>query len=228
MSLLVLHHDPEVGLGALARSLEERDLELRHVDVAEDGAPDLDGVTGVLVLGGRRADGFEDAELDLLRRAAEAEVPVLGIGAGADALALALGGEVAPRERPEAAFVPLHRTEPGTEDAIAAGWPDGARVLALHRHEVVRLPAEAEQLLVGSDGPSLWRLGTAWATPLHVEADAATVEGWLDGEDVRALVADAGEDPDELLDEARRRDRFAVAAGVSLVLRWVDGEVGAA
>lgn len=226
MSLLVLHHDDEVGLGSLAPSIEQRDIEVVHVDVARDGAPDLDGVTGVLVLGGQPADGIPDAEVDLLRRAVEAEVAVFGICTGAEALAIALGGEVAARERPEAAWLPLHRTEPGQEDPVTAGWPDGTRVLALHRREVVRMPAEAEQLLVGSDGPSLWRLGRAWATQLHVEADAATIEQWLGGEPGRSLVTDAGEDVDALVEESRRRDRYAVAAGASLVLRWLDGETG--
>lgn len=227
MSLLVLHHVPEVGLGALAASIEPRDVEVRHVTVATDGAPDLDGVGGVLVLGGRPADGVAEAERDLLRRAVEAEVPVFAICAGAEALAEALGGEVAERERPEAAWLPLHRTEPGREDDVTAGWPDGARALALHRREVVRLPDGAEQLLIGSDGPSLWRVGSAWATQLHVEVDAATVEAWLGDDDARAIVEDAGEDVEALLEESRRRDRFAVAAGTSLVLRWLDGEVGA-
>lgn len=225
MSLLVLHHTPDVGLGALAASLEPRAVEVTHVTVATDGAPDLDGVGGVLVLGGRPEDGVAEAELDLLRRAVEAEVPVFAICAGAEALAEALGGEVAVRERPEAAWVPLHRTEPGREDDVTAGWPDGARALALHRREVVRMPDGAEQLLVGSDGPSLWRVGSAWATQLHLEADAATVEAWLAGDDARALVEDAGEDVEALLEESRRRDRFVVAAGTSLVLRWLDGEV---
>lgn len=225
MTLLVLHHDAEVTLGALDRSLEERDLDLRHVEVTADVGLDLDEVAGVLVLGGRPADGFAAAEVDLLRAAVDAEVPVLALGDGADVLAEALGGEVAARERPEAAWVPLHRTEPGREDDVTAGWPDGSRALALHRHEVVRLPADAEQLLIGSDGPSLWRLGSAWASPCNLEVDAATVERWLADDDVRALVADAGVDPDELLEESRRRDRFGVAVGASLVLRWVDGEV---
>lgn len=226
MSLLVLHHDPAVGLGALAPSIEARDVEVRHADVLRDGAPDLDGVTGVLVLGGQPADGVADAELDLLVRAVEAELPVFGICTGAEALATALGGEVAPRERPEAAWVPLHRTAPGREDPVTAGWPDGTRALALHRREVVRLPDAAEQLLIGSDGPSLWRLGSAWATSLHVEADAATVERWLDDDDGRSLVADAGVEATDLLDETRRRERFVRAVGVSLVLRWMDGEAG--
>ena len=226
MSLLVLHHDAEVGLGSLAPSIEQRGIDVTHVNLGHQDPPGLEGVGGVLVLGGEPADGVSDAELDLLRRAVEAEVAVFGICTGAEALAVALGGEVAARERPEAGWVPVHRTEPGAEDPVAAGWPDGMRALALHRREVVRLPAEAEQLLIGSDGPSLWRVGSAWATPLHVEADAATVERWLGDDTVRALVTDAGEDVDALIEESRRRERYVVAAGASLVLRWLDGETG--
>lgn len=227
MSLLVLHHAPEVGLGALASSIEARDVEVRHVDVATDGVPDLDGVDGVLALGGQPSGGIAETELDLLQRAVDAEVPVFGICAGAEALATALGGEVALRARPEAGWIPLHRTAPGREDPVAAGWPDGSRALSLHRREIVRLPDDAQQLLIGSDGPSLWRVGTAWATPLHVEADAPTVERWLADGDGRALVTEAGADPDALVEETRRRERFAIAVGVSLVLRWLDGEVTA-
>lgn len=224
MDLLVLHHTPDVGLGALAQPIAARDIDVRHVDVSHVEAIELDEATGVLVLGGRPEAGFPAHELDLLRRAAATEVTVFAIDGGAEALATALGGEVAPRARPEVAYVPLHRTEPGREDPVSAGWPDGSFALALHRDEVVRLPAEAEQLLIGSDGPSLWRLGSCWATPLHVEADAATVAGWLDAEPGRALVADAGVDPAALRAEAEDRDRFARAVGTSLVLRWLDGE----
>jgi GMP synthase (glutamine-hydrolysing) len=227
VSLLVLHHAADVGLGSLADSIEQRDVEVRHVDVADSGALTLDGATGVLALGGRPDAGFPDAELALLRDAAAAELPVFGICGGAEALALALGGEVVDRQTPEVAFVPLHRTAPGREDDVAAGWPDGARALSMHRREVVRMPDGAEQLLIGSDGPSLWRAGSAWATAVHPEADVTTLEAWLAGDEGRALLDEAGVDAEELLDEMRRRERFVRAAGISLVLRWLDGEVGA-
>lgn len=225
MTLLVLHHTDDVGLGTLAEPLEARDVDVRHVDVTEGDAIDLDGVTGVLLLGGRPdGEAYPDHELEAVRTAVEAEVAVFGICHGADVIATALGGEVAERERPEVGFVALHRTEPGTDDDVAAGWPDGTRALALHSHEVVRLPDDAEQLLIGTDGPSLWRVGTAWATSLHLEADAAVVEAWMGSDDGRAIVEAAGVDPDVLVAEARQRDAFLRATGVSLLLRWVDGE----
>lgn len=219
-----MHHTPDVGLAALAEPVQSRDIAVRHVDVTEVDTIDLDDATGVLVLGGRPGDGFPAHELEALRRAVDTEVAVFGIDGGGQALAEALGGEVAPRARPEAAFVAVHRTVPGREDPVSAGWPDGSLALALHRHEVVRLPSEAEQLLIGSDGPSLWRLGSACATSLHLEADAAAVARWLGSDDWQALAADAGVDPEALTAEAAERDRFTRAVGTSLVLRWLDGE----
>lgn len=223
MALIVLHHTEEVGLGSLAEPIEARDLDVRHVDVATGPVPDdLDGVDGVLVLGGRPPEGNTDAERALLRAATQAEVPVFGICHGAELLAEVLGGEVAARERPEVRYVALHRTAPGCEDDVAAGWPDGAHALAFHSREVVRLPDGAEQLLIGSDGPSMWRVGSAWATQLHVEATADVVARWLADGDGRSLAEAAGTDPDELAAEARRRERFTRAVGRSLVLRWLD------
>lgn len=227
MTLIVLHHTDDVGLGTLADPLAARGSEPRHVDVGTVDAIDLDGVTGILLLGGRPATPFPEPELQAVRDAVASEVPLFGICHGAEVLASALGGEVAQREKPEAAYVALHRTEPGRQDDVTAGWPDGSRALALHRHEVVRLPTDADQLLIGSDGPSLWRAGSAWATQLHVEADGDLVAAWMAAEEGQALARDAGVDPDELVREARHRERYARAVGTSLVMRWLDGIVTA-
>ena len=164
-----------------------------------------------------------DHEVDVLRRAVEADLPTFGIGFGAATLAVAVGGQVAQRERPEVGFIPLSRTAVASDDDIAAGWPDGAVMFALHDHEVSGLPADASQLLIGSDGPSLWQLGTAYGCALHPEADADTIRGWLESDAAAATVAAAGLDLEELQAENERRARFSRSAGVPLVLRWVDG-----
>lgn len=228
MALLIVHHDKAAGLGGLARSLEERSLEVTEVEATLiDSWPDPAMLSGVLILGGRMSvagtdhPGWVTAELDFLRAAETAEVPVFGICLGAQLLALAHGGQVAVRETPEVAVVAVHRTAPGRDDAITAGWPDGAPGLMFHEDEVVRLPAEAEQLLLGSDGATMWRLGHARATQMHPEVDAATLTTWIEdfGSDTPAR---AGVDADVFLAEAKRRDAFIKAAGISLVIRWID------
>ena len=228
-SLLVIHHDPIVGLDRLEPSLAARDLDLVHVDATTDDLPDPTTHDGVLILGGRDsvADAddlpdFVDAELEFLRAAAASEVPVFGICLGAQLLALAHGGTVATRETPEVAMVAVHRTTPGTTDPVTAGWPDGAPSLAHHNDEVIMLPDQAEQLLVGTDGPTMWRLGSAHATQLHPEAGVETVARWNDELDPE-MHERAGVDLDEFMDSVTALDAQARAAGTSLVLRWVDG-----
>ena len=229
MSLLVLHHDPLVGLDRLARSLSERDLPVVEHDATGGTFPDAGDHVGVLVLGSRASvadpddlPDFVPAELDFLRAAEAAEVPVMGICFGAQLLAVANGGIVSPRETPEVGMVAVHRTTPGTVDPVTAGWPDGAASLAYHNDEVTLLPDGAQQLLVGSDGPTMWRLGHAYATQLHPEAGIDTLRTWVEVLDTD-MPARAGVDPEAFLARAAALDATARAAGTSLVLRWVDG-----
>lgn len=222
MSLLIVNHDEIAGLAHLAEPLAARDLDVVEVDATADDLPDPADHDGVLVLGGRMSvagdlDDWVEPELAFLRAADAAEVPVFGICLGAQLLGLAHGGEVAPREVAEKAIVALHRTAIGREDDLTAGWPDGAPALAHHNDEIVVLPDEADQLLLGSDGATMWRLRTTYAIQTHPEAGVESLEAW-----VEAALSEPTEGDDEFLATARASDAFMRAAGVSLVLRWVD------
>lgn len=222
MSLLVVHHDEIAGLAHLAESLAARDLDVVEVDATTDELPDPSAHDGVLVLGGRQSvagelDDWVGPELAFLRAADAAEVPVFGICLGSQLLGLAHGGEVAPREEAEKAIVALHRTAPGRADDIVAGWPDGAPGLAHHNDEVVVLPDEAEQLLLGSDGATMWRLRNSYAIQTHPEAGVESLRLWMD-----AALSEPAPGDDDLLEAAATSDAFMRAAGVSLVMRWVD------
>lgn len=222
MSLLVVHHDQIAGLAHLAKPLAARNLDLVEVDATCDPLGDPAAHDGVLVLGGRMSvagelEGWASTELDFLRAADTAQVPVFGICLGAQLLALAHGGRVATRGKPEKAVVALHRTPVGRDDDVAAGWPDGAPALAHHNDEVAMVPDGADQLLRGSDGPSMWRLRTSYATQVHPEAGLASLQAWMD-----ATLSVPSEHDDDLLRAAGDNEPSMRAAGVSLVMRWVD------
>lgn len=224
--LLVVSHSPDATLGVLETSLSGRGVPFRRTDTLTPHDLD-DGIAGLLLLdgGGSALDaGERAAALDEgLRGAIAADLPVLGVGPGSQSLATALDGDVAPRATPEAGFVPLHRTAPGREHPVTAGWPDGAAALVLHRDEVLRLPAGADQLLLGSDGPSAWALGPALGVALRVDVDLDDIRAWLaPGGAGHDLATEAGRAPGDLVAEAERRQRFTRAVGLTLLLRWID------
>ncbi|WP_246144549.1 type 1 glutamine amidotransferase [Actinacidiphila oryziradicis] len=95
---------PGEGPYAIGTALEAAGLGMRVCRVwAGDPVPeDLTGVEALVVMGGPmsayRDDGFptQGAELELLRAALAAQVPVLGVCLGAQLLAVAAGGTARP------------------------------------------------------------------------------------------------------------------------------------
>lgn len=233
MELLVLEHHPTTGTHRFGEVFDGRTEHApwRRIDVPEgDPLPgDLDAVAGIVVMGGPQSvtapEPWLEDELELLRQAVAADVPVFGVCLGAQLLATALGGEVATRDVPEIGFLPLERTEEGASDELTAGWPDGATALLWHGDQVARLPDQAVALLRGPDGIVAWRYGSAFATQSHPEVDAAQLERWVALDQLTEQLVAAGRDPEVLLEEAARRDRFVVALGLALVGRFVDGPV---
>jgi GMP synthase (glutamine-hydrolysing) len=243
VELLVLEHDPDADVGTFEPVLASRSATIpwRRVDVpaGEPLPADLDEVAGLVLMGGRMsarepaAHAWMPDELDLLRRATAAAVPVLGVCLGAQLLGAAHGGEVTRRALPRGAYLATSRTGAATGDPVAGGWPEQAAALFVHEDEVSRLPTASVPLLTvpGEDAALrevvAWRLGSAWAVQFHPEVDAATLATWTNDEQLGALLDRGGVDPTALAAEGRTRDRFAVAHGQALVGRFLDGPVRA-
>jgi GMP synthase-like glutamine amidotransferase len=153
------------------------------------------------------------AELDFLRRAHHAGVPVLGICFGGQALAAALGGTVVRGQRPEIGWTTVETSRP---DLIEPGpwfqwhadrWvlPDGLRAFAR--------TAAAEQAFTA---------GRSMGVQFHPELTPQMLGGWLDNMGREHAMA-LGTDPDRLLAEtaaisaeARARARRLVTAFLAL------------
>ena len=217
MRVIVVRHHRIDEAGYIGDAFRARGAELStHLFPKEGTLPDLTGVGHVIVLGAawsvyeERIAGWVGAELDWLRQADSAGVPVLGICFGAQALTAALGGEVEAAPRSEIGWFTVDTSDP---DLIEPGpWlqfhsdrcvpPPGARVLA--RTEVC---------------VQAYSLGRHLAVQFHPEVDGAQVERWL-ADGGRAEAERAGQDPDLLVAQsraeepaaARRADRLAAAA----------------
>jgi GMP synthase-like glutamine amidotransferase len=125
-------------------------------------------------------------EIELLRDAVRAEVPVLGLCWGGQALSVAMGGQVGPAAAPETGWL----TVPSTDSALPEGpW--------LHYHyEAFTVPPGATQLARSPAGPLAFRAGRNLGLQFHPEATAAMGEIWAHTDphqsraDVQALAAE--------------------------------------
>jgi len=153
-------------------------------------------------------------EIDFLRAAVEADVPVLGICFGGQLLAAALGGAVVPAERPEVGWTTVETTRP---DLVEAGpwfqWHGDRWVLPEGLEAIARTDV-AEQAFVA---------GRSMGLQFHPELTPAMLDLWLDngGED---HARDLGFDPADLIletaehaDDALRRTGRLVTAFLEMV-----------
>jgi GMP synthase-like glutamine amidotransferase len=202
----VIHHLERPALGHVAAMRDAGvDLEECHA-VSGDPLPDLDGVDGLVVLGGLQsvADGADPLPeaVDLLRRAIERDVPVLGVCLGAQLLARAAGGQVRHAGR-SIEWRELTRSEAAEGDPVFGSLPEP--VPALHWNEdVIEPPPLAVELLErAAEGAEAFRVGDlAWGVQFHPDVDAEALDAWYD--DFATYVGDL--DADALQAEDRRRE----------------------
>ncbi len=119
----------------------------------------------------RAVGSWIDRELDLLREADRAGVPVLGICFGGQALAAAHGGEVVAAPAAEIGFTPVDSDDP---DLVPPGpW------MQWH-HDVFTVPPGGVEVARNAVGPQAFRLRRNLGLQFHPEVDAAIVASWVE------------------------------------------------
>ena len=198
-----------------------------HDGTFTDPFPDL-GAYDLLVLMGAiyslndesQVGTWIERELDLLRRADAATIPVLGVCFGAQALAAAHGGQVFRAGSPEIGFAEVDTLDPAR---LPAGpW------MQWH-YDVFTVPDGAELLAVTDAGPQSFVLRRNLAMQFHPEVDVSTIDAWtsLDPEGSAAGLAEAGSDVDTIRADAHANsDRQR--ADIDRVLDWWLPDVGLA
>jgi GMP synthase-like glutamine amidotransferase len=188
-TVAVLHNLEDAFNGHAGDALREAGIELREVFLrAGEPLPDLDGIDGVLSLGGEQSvrnidsDPMLTAEAAFMREAVERGIPVLGVCLGAQLLAHALGGRVVRLPQPIIRWYPIEPLPEAAGDPVVGALPDGA--MALHWNEDgIEAPAGSVELLGRRHGTvEAFRYGeTAWGVQFHPEAHDEGLDSWYEG-----------------------------------------------
>ncbi len=186
--LLVCQHVAFEILGTLNPLLKSCGFRVKYVNFGRDpeARPSLDGYDGLVVLGGPMS-AFDDAghphlatEVELVQRAIERDLPVLGICLGAQIIARALGAAVRPNRVKEIGWYDLSLRPEGRSDPLFAHFGPTERVFQWHG-DTFDLPARAVPLASSrSCENQAFRHGdSVYGLQFHLEVDEALLHRWL-------------------------------------------------
>jgi GMP synthase-like glutamine amidotransferase len=212
---VVLHNEDVAPAALLGDWLRERQIPHRTIRTWESGVPDDPReFAWIAALGSSHSASQSDpawilAEVDLLRRAVDADVPVLGICFGGQALSVALGGGVADSDQPVWGWFETETEEP---DLVPAGpWA--------HVHEqVFSVPPGATRIATAPAGPDAYRVGPHLGLQFHPEATPAIVDRWA--EDEAAKLPELGVDRTALREQGERVATRASAEAFRMFDAW--------
>jgi GMP synthase-like glutamine amidotransferase len=214
--VVIRHHDVD-SAGFIAEAFEARGAELDVHLFPDDGPlPGFDGADHIVVLGAVSSvndpDPWIAAELDWIRAADQAGLPVLGICFGAQALCAALGGRIEAMERKEIGWFVV---DPADPEVIPAGpW------LEFHGDRCL-LPDDATVLARNDAAVQAFGIGRHLAVQFHPEVDGPQLKRWLDSMGTREARI-AGVDPDQFLADTIREEPAARARADRLVAAALD------
>lgn len=227
---LIVTHLEDRQTGLVRGCLEGAGLPVTGWNPLDDRPPPaLDGIAGLVSLGGRMSATAIDrhpflvAEVELMRGALSAEVPILGMCLGAQLLAVASGGRVTTMERLYVGWPELSMLGAAREDPVFGGLRSGLPVLKWHE-DAIAVPDDA--VLLGTTDPvpgaTLFRVGSAaWGSQMHLElTPPMLLDGWLAEPEGIGEIESVGHNIDRFRAESARRLERQMASSKPLFSRF--------
>jgi GMP synthase-like glutamine amidotransferase len=204
MRILVIQFDADKGLGLLQRPLQDLGCDL-DVRLAPEGPLSLDGMDGLIVLGGLANPDDPDPAVavarDLCAEALARTVPVLGVCLGAELLAAA-AGSATPACEAEFGFRTVLLEPAAANDALLGELPDAFPVFEAHAY-TWEPPAGSIVLARTELTRQAFHLPpVAWGVQFHFEADEPLLRHLASAEPTASVFAAHGVDLPEFLARA--------------------------
>ena len=217
LKALIVQHEEPTPPGLLGQWLDERNAEIDvlRIDLEEE-MPDPRDYQMIASLGSEFA-AFDDSvpfihrESDLIRQAAEYDVPFLGLCFGGQLMARALGGKSFRSERSEIGWLSVRTRVP---DLIPEGpW------FQWH-FDTFTLPPGAKLLADTDVGPQAYTIGRSLGLQFHPEVTPEIMDSWVRA--YRHELDGDGVDPDALLEETNRLAPGVRRTAIRLFDRFLD------
>ena len=197
---LVLQHEDPTPPGHVTEWLEGHDAEVEvfRIDL-EDRELDPSGYDLVVSLGSEFA-AYDDShefvprEARLMRKAVDADVPVLGLCFGGQMLARVLGGDVYRGPESEIGWLPVRTRDPGLV-------PEGPWFQ--WHFDVIEAPPGTEVIAETDLGTQAFVAGRSLGLQFHPEVTPEIMDEWVRA--YRHELDQEGVDPDTLLDETNAK-----------------------
>ncbi len=186
--ILVLQHVPHENMASLESHFHRAGLSWQYVELFRQvpARLDLAGAAGLVVLGGPmnvdEVDKFPylAREVQWIREAVAAELPLLGICLGAQLLAKAMGAKVYPNAVKEIGWYEIELEPAAADDVLFAGSAARETVFQWHGDTFDLPPGAAHLALSSGCRHQAFRSGrAAWGLQFHIEMTPAVVDDWL-------------------------------------------------
>lgn len=175
----MLEHESSGKLGRLEQPLVRRGVTVEIARTAEMASLPHPSEFELVISLGSDESAHDDslawigAELDYVRAAIAAGIPVLGICFGSQMLARALGADVRRAAEPEVGWKTVTRS-----DAARIWLPDGPWFV--WHEDTFDWPPQAARLAWTDEAPHAFRRGGHLGLQFHPEATGDIVERWID------------------------------------------------
>jgi GMP synthase-like glutamine amidotransferase len=215
---LVIQHEAPTPPGLLRPWLEGHGAEVETLRIDEEDPHDLDPRDyGVIASLGSEFGAYQDDlewishEMDLLREAHEADVPILGVCFGGQLLARVLGGRVFRSEKEEIGWLPV-----GTRNPELV--PDGPWFQ--WHFDTFTAPPGAEVIAQTEVGPQAYVIGRNLGVQFHPEVTPEIMDSWVAA--YRHELDEHGVDPDRLLAQTHEHSERNRATSFKLLDTFLE------